>query len=718
MNVRSAALAWHDAGYAVLPVRTDGSKAPNVAWRQFIHTRPTRQQIVDWFPDDHPGLGLICGEISGGLEMLELEGRAIEAGKLAELQELATAADLGEVMSRLLSGYCERTPSGGLHLLYRVNDGSVPGNTKLAMDADGLVLAETRGEGGFVVVAPSNGTSHPTGRPWVALVGDVVTVPTLTCAERAALHTVVRCLDETPPPEDKATWPGEPIAAEGDAGQRTTLVDSGSDLQPSPIGTPGVDIVAGWTSSSGATVHPSGGPRPGSSSTLAPGDDFEDRSTWEEILTPHGWRLMFRRGAVTYWRRPGKRLGISATTGHAGDRDRLYVFSSSTPFRVETPYTRFAAYAVLEHGGDYSAAAGELHARGYGQRAQAPDLTPLARPLSATDSAEQQPAVLSDLDVLRGHMRARLYDRDGLDAIPAPSPLVADVLDVATVAVLAGKFGTYKTFISVAWACSIATGTPWFGHGVERPGPVLYVAGEGGNGLKQRIRAWEMDHLDGARVPASRLMVYDGRIKLNSAQEVRVLAEFVGEIAPVLTIIDTLHKCAPGVDEDNAKEMSLILDVAAGLRELFSTTILFNHHTGHSGMRSRGTSSIEDDADTCWVVKLDGDGEDRSAANPRILTHRKSKNSVLCDDIPLGLSLVDGTGSACIAEAPDQVLAGGLVVPALAAQLDVNDVPRGLSVRKTREAGGLLGFKQSVTVWMAVANLRRTPLADEPEGSE
>ncbi|WP_344326877.1 DNA primase family protein [Streptomyces macrosporus] len=106
---------------------------------------------------------------------------------------------------------------------------------------------------------------------------------------------------------------------------------------------------------------------------LSPGDDFEQRTEWPDILVPHGWTSLFQRGSTVYWRRPGKTTpGVSATTGRAADRDRLFVFSSSTEFETETPYTKFGAYALLNHGGDHSAAARELRRLGYGQPAPEP----------------------------------------------------------------------------------------------------------------------------------------------------------------------------------------------------------------------------------------------------------------------------------------------------------------------------------------------------------
>src|SRR5205823_2198294 len=65
--------------------------------------------------------------------------------------------------------------------------------------------------------------------------------------------------------------------------------------------------------------------------------------------------------------RPGKGRDWSATTNHGG-YDLLYVFSTSTVFDAERGYSKFAAYTILDHAGDFRAAAAELGRRGYGAR--------------------------------------------------------------------------------------------------------------------------------------------------------------------------------------------------------------------------------------------------------------------------------------------------------------------------------------------------------------
>ena len=104
-----------------------------------------------------------------------------------------------------------------------------------------------------------------------------------------------------------------------------------------------------------------------------PGDEFNERADWlADILGPHGWTVHHETSGTLYVTRPGKsrRDGHSATIGHSGDGvERLYVFSAdAAPFEMEVPYTKFAAWALLNHGGDWQAAARELGRTGYGTR--------------------------------------------------------------------------------------------------------------------------------------------------------------------------------------------------------------------------------------------------------------------------------------------------------------------------------------------------------------
>ncbi|MFJ4712689.1 phage/plasmid primase, P4 family [Streptomyces sp. NPDC088785] len=343
----AAATAWHQAGASVVPAAANGTKAPAGQWKQAQTERASAEQLHAWFTNGHPGLGIILGAVSGNLEMIEFEGRAIDEKVHEAYGEIIEASGLGDVWTAIKTGYCERTPSGGYHLIYRVDGGPVLPNTKLARRPSTTeelaakpekfkVLIETRGKGGFVVTAPSHGPVHDTGRPWELLAGGPDRIATITADERDALHTIARMLDTTASSEGPKVEP-----AHADAGHST-------------------DPAAAFLF----------GSAPSTEGGLSPLDDYEQRTSWADILKPRGWQLLLTHGHTSYWRRPGKTIGISATTGHATDRDRLYVFTTSTEFEAERPYTKPGAYALLEHGGDHSAAARELRRLGFGRRTE------------------------------------------------------------------------------------------------------------------------------------------------------------------------------------------------------------------------------------------------------------------------------------------------------------------------------------------------------------
>lgn len=306
------ALCAHQAGMNVIPVRADGSKRPALTgWRIYQQRRVSADEIARWFGASEQGIAVVTGEISGNLEALDIDSPVTYQAWLARLREDAMLHSLYERVAR---GYLEATPSGGRHLLYRcpvVGRNLALARKPLPEAQRYSTLIETRGTGGLLIIAPSDGRVHPDGKPYTLLCGGITQVATITPEERDQLHALARTFDETPVKirREEETWYKQPVE----------LAD-----------------------------HP------------RPGDLFNHSASWEEILRPHGWVLVHTVNGAGQWRRPGKRgPGISATTNYAG-RDLLYVFSTATIFEPERSYTKFAAYTLLEHGGDFSAAARTL----------------------------------------------------------------------------------------------------------------------------------------------------------------------------------------------------------------------------------------------------------------------------------------------------------------------------------------------------------------------
>lgn len=370
-DLRATAQGLHDAGLCPLPVKADGSKAPDVrSWTKYKTERPTPADYDQWFGGErHTGIGIVTGNVSGNVELIEFEGRAVAEGIYEEIAELAENSGLGDLWTAVTTGWVDGSPSGGIHCKVIVTDGPA-GNRKLAsrlaredeyteQEKQRLrerpnskivrVLIETRGEGGFVVVAPSHGTVHPSGKPYIRMAGGPTTMPVLTQDDIEAIYTLCQAFDALPPEKKAKTAPR-----------------------------PKRELPAG---------------------TVRPGDDFENKVDWPDIIGEE-FDPLFTRGGTTYWRRKGKTRGISATTGHAADRDRLYVFSTSTTFEAETPYDKFAAYTHLTQGGTttehFKRAAAELSGRGFGSGRQRLQVIPRQNTHVTDGSSALAPELLPD----------------------------------------------------------------------------------------------------------------------------------------------------------------------------------------------------------------------------------------------------------------------------------------------------------------------------------
>ena len=193
-------------------------------------------------------------------------------------------------------------------------------------------------------------------------------------------------------------------------------------------------------------------------------------------------------------------------------------------------------------------------------------------PLTPISSTTADPAP-------RRVIRDRLLSRADLANLPTPAPLIDRTLDLRSVAVLAGRWGTCKSFAAQDWAACVATGRPWQGRQVVQ-GTVLYVAAEGAYGLDQRLAAWEFTyHHD---IDPQALAVLPEPINLLDSGAVNELADAAR--GRHLVIIDTLARCMPGGDENSARDMGLAVDALYRIqRATEGGTVLAVHHTGKDG---------------------------------------------------------------------------------------------------------------------------------------
>jgi P4 family phage/plasmid primase-like protien len=150
-----------------------------------------------------------------------------------------------------------------------------------------------------------------------------------------------------------------------------------------------------------ATADPT--PREVGDTGELPGQRYEREADWFRDLLPD-WKHVGTSGDNALMHRPGSTNRFGATISQRG-QGVLYVFTDAAPpLQANAWYTKFGAYATLQHGGDYRAAARAL-AEKYGmkrpsgavigriglggKKASADDGETVARPLTETGNAER-----------------------------------------------------------------------------------------------------------------------------------------------------------------------------------------------------------------------------------------------------------------------------------------------------------------------------------------
>lgn len=344
------ALALRAQGVATIPVKPD--KRPLVPWKKYMTELPTEKELATWYAKPDMALGLVAGTIQA-IDFDEKYAKGILERFAKRAEEFGLDHLLGELVR-------QRTKNGGFHLVFRC-DGKPLGNEKLASrlptaqenasdpNVSEFVMIETRGAGGYFVIAPSPG--------YALEQGDWTAIPLISTDDRDALLNLARTFDEV-------------------RGREVVVPDV-------------------------ATKPPSG-------YDISPGDDYDQRADLPSLLKRHGWKPT--SDSNRYWIRPGKERDAGATWNIIPGR--FYVFTTSTKFEPEHVYKPWHVYAILECGGDFSAAARELQRQGFGRRAQktAPSILPSTVTPEGKDPLQAAPTKETEQDKLRRLWQARVFD--------------------------------------------------------------------------------------------------------------------------------------------------------------------------------------------------------------------------------------------------------------------------------------------------------------------
>lgn len=215
-------------------------------------------------------------------------------------------------------------------------------------------------------------------------------------------------------------------------------------------------------------------------------------------------------------------------------------------------------------------------------------------------------------------MTIHYLNRSQLDNIPDLEPMIDGVLDKGTVAMLVAQPAAGKSFLAMDWVCHYATeAEAWQGRAISRTvtypddkpvdeGKVLYIAAEGVKGMKYRLRAWEQTWR--RTVAPDRLTVVPHPIQLGNTNAVAELCHDLQQETCGLVVIDTLARCAMGLEENSSTDMGRVVHAAYQIRDAMGPdgTVLLIHHLSKAGT-IRGSSALLGGVDQVMILTRSGD---------------------------------------------------------------------------------------------------------------
>ena len=271
--------------FSIIPI-IKGQKIPPFS-HKLLEVKPNIVDLENWFEKSDYDMALAGGSVSGNLICLDFDEK-YQAGLYLDWYSTLTV----ELKAIIDTCQHSKTRNDGRHIRFRTNS-SKP-TIKCAILEDRNAVIETRNEGAYALIPPSEGYEN--------ISGDLLNLPTISDEVYVQILASFKPFDYSK--------------------------NHGED-----------NVVDAYKSSHKAHLLPS--------------EWCEINMSFQDMLNPLGWKEIGK----DKWARPNKKdAGISATTNYAG-LPMFYCFTSNGhPFEANKPYSKLQMYALINHNGDTKSA--------------------------------------------------------------------------------------------------------------------------------------------------------------------------------------------------------------------------------------------------------------------------------------------------------------------------------------------------------------------------
>lgn len=183
INIQALANNLLRKGRSIIPIKIFRDKTgklnkkPTVKWTQFQNRTPEPDEL-----SYTKNIGMVYGKVSGNTELLDFDLKNTKNKNLFTQLKKRVQKALPGVWEKLT---IQKTVSGGYHVAYRCK--AIEGNQVLSRNEEREAIIETRGEGGYGVIAPSQG--------YELLQNDFKDIEEITPKERKTIHEICISFD-------------------------------------------------------------------------------------------------------------------------------------------------------------------------------------------------------------------------------------------------------------------------------------------------------------------------------------------------------------------------------------------------------------------------------------------------------------------------------------------------------------------------------------------
>lgn len=197
--------------------------------------------------------------------------------------------------------------------------------------------------------------------------------------------------------------------------------------------------------------------------------------------------------------------------------------------------------------------------------------------------------------------------------------LIRDWIQEGTVSLIVGPSNAGKSAVVLDMMCTMAAEaapgesdfTMWMNSKAKRRN-ILYIAGEGVDGVTNRVTAWERHH---RREVGDHLAFLEEAFRFDSPESSWVrLGQTVMTQGIDIVVFDTLAMMMTGMEENSNDDMGKVMAWLENFRRITGTTVLLVHHTTKSAdnLTPRGASALTGAvASQILVTKRDPESLDR-----------------------------------------------------------------------------------------------------------